>query len=117
MNIADAAPPGGDVEFLLGVVEIFSGYGDAAKVRFAQPGDAIEQRGFSCAGCAEQNCESSERAEVDVEVEAAFGTRKALADADFEVGGDRFKRRRGDRRRNNDLYRQGPTAHERRLTT
>ena len=88
MYVPDAPFPGGDVAFLLRVVKVFTANGDAPVVRIDQSGNAIEQRGFSRARSAEENRKTGKRAEVDIQVEAALGIRKAFADADFEVGRD-----------------------------
>ena len=88
MYVADAPFPGGDVPLLLRVVQVFAAYGDAPFVRIGVPGNAIEQGGFSRARRAEENREAGQRAEMDIQVETALGIRKALADADFNVGGD-----------------------------
>src|ERR1019366_2818167 len=88
MYVPDAPFPGGDVPLLLRVVKVFTANGNASIVWIAQPGNAIEQRGFARARRAEQNRETGKRAEVDIQVEAALGIRKALADANFEIGRD-----------------------------
>ncbi len=88
MDVTNAAFPGGYVLLLLRVVKVFAAYRDAAFVRIGQSGNGIEQRGFPCARCAEENRETGERAKVDIQIEAALGIREALADADFEIGGN-----------------------------
>ena len=85
MYVPDAPFPGGDVALLFRVVKVFTANGNASFVRIAQSRDAIEQRGFSRARRAEDNRETGQRAEVDIQIEAALGIRKAFADADFEV--------------------------------
>src|SRR5258708_5430485 len=89
-----------------------------AYVGIAQRGDAIEQRAFSAARCAEQNRKAGKRAEADIQVEGTFGTRKTFADSDFEIGRDWMGRNwRRSLWRGSSLrfcfcfYRHGPTAH------
>ena len=49
-------------------------------------------------------------------IEAALGIRETLANPDFELGGDWLNHRLRRRTRwQNNLYRHGPTAHERRF--
>src|SRR5208337_4306696 len=98
--------PGGNVSLPLGVVKIFAADRNAPVVGISQSCNAIEQCGFSRARCPEENREAGQRAEVNIQVEAALGIRKAFADADFELGRDRLWRR---------IHRHGPTAHGRRL--
>ena len=92
MYVPDAPFPGGDVPLLLRVVKVFAANRNAPVVRIGQPGNAIEQRGFPRARSAEENRETGQRAEVDIQVEAALGIRKALANADFEIGRDWLRR-------------------------
>ena len=81
MHVPNVALPGCDVPLLLRVVKIFTAHRNAPVVRIAQSGNAIEQRGFSRARSSKENRESGQRAEVNIQVEAAFGIRKAFADA------------------------------------
>src|SRR6266446_6767816 len=110
MYVSDVPFPGGEVPFLLRVVKVFTANNNAPLVRVGQTGNAIEQRGFSRARSAEQNRETGERAEVDIQVEAALGIRKAFADADFEFGRNWLCR---CLQRWNSLHRHGPTTHGR----
>src|ERR1039458_298679 len=84
--------------------------------RVRQARNAIQQRRFPRARSAEQNRESGQSAEVDIHVEAAFGIRKAFADADFEFGRDCLRRcwSRG-LWRGSSLHFHGPTDHGRRF--
>src|SRR5580658_8133950 len=112
MHVTDAPFPGCDIALLLRVVKVFTTDCDASVVRIGQSSNTIKQRSFSCPRCAEDNRETSQRAEVDIQVEAAFGIRKALADTHFEFG------RNWQRRLwcgNNNLYFHGPAIHGRRF--
>jgi len=92
MHVPDAPFPGCDVPLLLRVVKVFTADSNASVVRIAQPSNAIEQGGFARARSAEENRETGKRAEVDIQVEAALGIRKAFADADFEISRDWLNR-------------------------
>src|SRR5580704_17628750 len=115
MHVSDAPFPCGDIALLLRVVKILTTDCNAPLVRFSQPGNAIEKRGFARARCAENNREAGERAKVDIQVKAPLRIRKALTDADFEFGGDWRRVRDRRLRRGSDSYFHGPTAHRRRF--
>ena len=116
MNVADAALPGSDVLLFLRIVESFAANGDAAFVGRGESGDAIEQCGFARTRRAENYCETGQRAQMNIQNEAALGIGEALADADFEFGGDRLGEYGlcGLDRKGN-FQRHGPTAQGRRL--
>src|SRR5580658_2481130 len=117
MHVPDAPLPGSYVLLLLRVVKIFAANGNAAIVRIGEAGNAIEQRGFPRARCAEDNRESGESAEMDIQIEAALGIQKAFTDADFEIGRDRWWRRlHCGLQRGRCFHLQGPTVHGRRFT-
>ncbi len=122
MHVPDVPFPGCNIPLLFRVVKIFTANRNAPFVGFAQPGNAIQHRGLSRARSAEKNGETGQRAEVDIQVEAALGIRKAFADANFELGRDwRWRCLRGGLRRRSSpylylcLHRHGPTTHERRF--
>src|ERR1039458_1013635 len=116
MYVPDAPLPGGDVPLLLRVVKVFTANRNAPVIGIGQSRNAIQQRRFPRARSAEQNRESGQSAEVDIHVEAAFGIRKAFADADFEFGRDCLRRcwSRG-LWRGSSLHFHGPTDHGRRF--
>ena len=117
MDITDAPFPGGDIALLLGIVEFFAAHGNASFVGIAHARYAIQQSRLTGAGSAKQNGETSQRAEMDIEVERPLRIRKAFADADFEFGGDGLYRYlRQSTRRDDELHRHGATVQERRLT-
>jgi len=91
MHIANSAFPDSDTDSLFRVVKFFAAHGDATFVRVSQAGNAIEQRRFARARSAEENRESRQRAQVDIQDEAAFDVWKALPNADFEFGGNRLR--------------------------
>jgi len=92
MYVPDPPFPGCDVPLLLRVVKVFAADSNASVVRIAESGNAIQQSGFSRARSAEENRETGKRAEVDIQVEAALGIRKAFANADFQISRDWLNR-------------------------
>jgi hypothetical protein len=85
MDISDASLPRCDVLPFLRVVEVFAANRNTPIVGIGEASNAIKQSSLSGTGSTKQNRETSQSAEVDVQVESPLGIRKALANSDFEL--------------------------------
>ena len=67
-EVAETAFCGGRTNFRAGIEKSFAINRDTSFVRRDEAGNAIEERGFSCAGWTEKNCEARRKREIDIEV-------------------------------------------------
>src|SRR5215475_9654803 len=80
-KVAETAFCCGRANFRAGIEKSFASNRDASFVRRDKTSNAIEERGFSCTGWTEENCEAGRKREIDIEVKRV--SCESRTDAEF----------------------------------